>query len=71
MIILTLQREQINSSKTIIKNSDPPLMSVKVAAENNFMMGFEMQGIDLLAYFQYFNVNLMKATRSRGNIISH
>lgn len=31
MIILTLQREQISSDKTIMKHSDPPFMSVEVS----------------------------------------
>ena len=31
MIILTLQREQISSDKTITKHSDPPFMSVEIS----------------------------------------
>ncbi len=40
MIILTLQREQISSNKTVEKHSDPTYMSVKMNPESKFMIGF-------------------------------
>jgi hypothetical protein len=40
MIILTLQREQISSNRTVVKHSDPPLLSVEVSPENKFMIAF-------------------------------
>ncbi len=39
MIILTMQRENISSTKEVVKHSDPPFMSVEVSPENKFMMG--------------------------------
>ena len=39
MIILTMKRENISSTKEIIKQSDPPFMAVEVSPENKFMMG--------------------------------
>jgi hypothetical protein len=39
MIILTMERETIFSTKEIVKHSDPPFMIVEVSPENKFMMG--------------------------------
>ena len=39
MIILTMQRENISSVKEVVKQSDPPFMSIEVSPENKFMMG--------------------------------
>lgn len=39
MIILTMQRENINSTKNVVKNSDPPFMAVEVSPQNKFMFG--------------------------------
>ena len=39
MIILTMRRENISSVKEVMRQSDPPFMSVEVSAENKFMMG--------------------------------
>ena len=39
MIILTMQRENITSTKEVLKHSDPPFMAVETSPHNNFMMG--------------------------------
>jgi hypothetical protein len=39
MIILTMQREDISSTKEVVKHSDPPFMAVEMSLENKFMMG--------------------------------
>ena len=66
MIITTLQRSQITSSKTVIKNSDPPLMSIKVEPQNNFMMGFEIQGIDLSVQNSFLEFKFIKFIKKNG-----
>ncbi len=39
MIILTMQRESITSTREVMKQSDPPFIAVEVSPQNKFMMG--------------------------------
>ena len=70
MIILTMQRENISSTKEVVKHSDPPFMSVEVSPENNFMMGIEVYGVNLSAPISYFTYQFIEYVNVGGQTIS-
>lgn len=76
MVSDTLQRVSITSSLTSTKQADPPYAALKVGRQEMFMMGFQIQSLDLSFQAdlssgpQYFSVAMI-LIEIRGGVFAN